>query len=991
MRKLTLSLAVLTAILPFSVYPLGLGEIELDSALNQDLDARIRIISASAEDADSLIVKLAGREAFSRVGLDRPFGLQQLKFKVINKNGQLFIQVFTKSPVQEPYLSFLVEIDWPKGHLLREYTLLLDPPVYNSGASSSGSSRPFDEPADSQAQYQSASEQDAFQSGAQTGAIPPSTGYNANTQYQPAPQANASAVNQYRVQKNDTLWRIAERMRPDSGVSIEQMMLALLRQNPEAFIRDNINGVKRGYILRAPSRDEITRVDRQRAVSLAREHTALWREYSRGVTSGSPASSMAADAPGGTATDQPRAVDGHLSIVGAGESSDEFAGSNQDANAELELLRQDLAMAREELESAKLEKQNLRTRLAELEQQVQSAIQMDDAGLAQLQNDMQGSQQPEEEITSQKLAEDVMTEEEIVPEDGLLGEEISEEVAPEEIEEMSGEEALADEELPEGVSEEKLSGEELQEEDVFVDETDKDVIDVDEPAGLESTPVESVVDTEAPAFAQKKPEGFLENLMNDPKLQGIIGGSLAFVFLLVALLLKRMRGGKSDENEWSADADSEEEFNLGVIEDTGDDPTRIKPVQDMETTAEMMVDTMKGIGPESTGPLGLEDTHVDESDDDDTVFGIEGERESAEDEEEMDDVLSEAGVYISYGIFHQVEELLLGALEKDPGRDDYRLKLLEAYYASKNAPAFEQLAQEVHERKGDDKSYWDRVVAMGMEVCPESSLFSGAGTVLSDFDAEALLPETHVPADLDLEAETEPAGEGSVVDELDLEGDLENITESIASGTAVEADTDAGTAIEEELEFDLGELDEDLGSSGEELLETDASDIDIDDDFSLDFDASDLGFEEPEEGGVTEIDVGLGGMDDALSEDTSLDEVSEELDLTADLDLDDLDLGSAELDSTGVDVSDLDVSVDNEIPAAEPVANIDVGSVAIDDDFDISELSEDIDEISTKLDLARAYIDMGDSEGARSILEEVKAEGTGEQQKEADALLQKAS
>ncbi len=987
MRKLTLSLAVLTAILPFGVYPLGLGEIELDSALNQDLDAKIEVISASVEDADSLIVKLAGREAFSRVGLDRPFVLQQLKFKVINKNGRLFIQVSTKSPVQEPYLSFLVEVDWPKGHLLREYTLLLDPPVYNSGASSSGSSRPFDEPADSQAQFQSASEQEAFQSGAQTGAIPRSTGYNSNTQYQSAPQANGSAVNQYRVQKNDTLWRIAERMRPDSGVSVEQMMLALLRQNPEAFIRDNINGVKRGYILRAPSRDEITSMDRQRAASLAREHTALWREYSRSAMSSSPASSMEADAPGGTAADQPRTVDGHLSIVGAGESSSEHAGSNQDANAELERLRQDLAMAREELESAKLEKQNLRTQLAELEQQVQSAIQMDDGELAQLQNDMQGKQQPEEEMTAQEAVGDMATEEEIVPEDGLIEENVSEQIAPEE--------ALADGDLLDEPSEEPMEEEPLEEE-VFVDEIDKGVIDVDEPAGLQNTPLEPVADIETPAFAQEKPEGFLENLMNDPKLLGIIGGSLAFVFLLIALLLKRMRGGRSDENEWTADADSEEAFNLGAIDDSGDDPTRIKPAQDMETTAEMMVDTMKGIGPDSTGPLGLEDTHVDESDDD-MVFGIEGEREGGDDEEEMDDVLSEAGVYISYGIFDQVEELLLGAIEKDPARDDYRLKLLEAYYASKNVSAFEQLAQEVHKRKGDDKSYWDRVVAMGMEICPESSLFNGEGVVLSDFDAEALLPEKHEPADLDLEAGTESVGEGGVVDELDLEGDLENITESIASEADAELDTgldagaDAGTAddteMEEELEFDLGELDEDLGSSGEELLDTDDSDIDIDDDFSLDFDASDLGFEEPE------ADSGLGDMDDAVSalseEDTGLDEVSEELDLTADLDLDDLDLGSTELDSTDADISDLGVSVDDEIPATEPVT--DVGAMAIDDDFDISELSEDIDEISTKLDLARAYIDMGDSEGARSILEEVKAEGTDEQQKEADALLQKAS
>ncbi|VAW65207.1 hypothetical protein MNBD_GAMMA11-185, partial [hydrothermal vent metagenome] len=664
-RKLTLSLAVLAALLPLRGYPLGLGDIELNSALNQNLNARIDVVSSSRDDLDSLIVKLADREAFSRVGLDRPFVLQQLKFEVVEQKGQLYIKVFTKSPVQEPYLSFLVEIDWPKGHLLREYTLLLDPPVYNSG-SQSGSSRSFSEPADAQAQFQSAEQQQSpggYQSGAQTGAIsPPSGGYD--TQYQRAPQTNATAVGEYRIQKNDALWNIAERMRPDSGVSVEQMMLALLRRNPEAFIRENINGIKRGYILRAPSREEITSIDRQRAVALAREHTALWREYSRAAVSNSPASSLEADMPGGAAADQPRDVDGHLSIVGAAEGS-EFSASNQDANAELERLKQDLAMAREELESAKLEKQNLRTRLAELEQQVQSAIQMDDEGLAKLQSDLQ--KQPTDTV-----------EPEVVVEEEVLVEETIEDVVSENIaEEESATDEMTGEALAEGGALEAAGPEEDMEEgmeEVFVDETEEGVEEAgDQPSEIAGAPVDEI---EPPAFAQKQPGDLLENLMNDPRLLGIIGGSLAFVFLLIALLLKRLRGGKSDDDEWTADEESEEVFNLGNIEDTVDDPTRIKPVPDMETTAEMQADPAA-----STSGLGPGDTHVEEpgsgSSLEDTVFSLADDVE--EEEEEVDDVLSEAGVYISYGIFQQAEELLTGAIDKDSERDDYRLKLLEVY------------------------------------------------------------------------------------------------------------------------------------------------------------------------------------------------------------------------------------------------------------------------------------------------------------------------
>ncbi|VAW72918.1 hypothetical protein MNBD_GAMMA10-2824 [hydrothermal vent metagenome] len=500
MRKLTLSLAVLAALLPLRGYPLGLGEIELDSALNQDLDASIKIVSSSVQDLDSLIVKLASREAFSRVGLDRPFVLQQLKFKVVNKNGQLYVKVFTKSPVQEPYLSFLVEIDWPKGHLLREYTLLLDPPVYNSGSSSgSGSSRPFGEPADVQAQPQSAFDQqqggNVYSSGAQTSAIPAPSQRGSDTQYasQNTAQGTTSGLSEYRVQKNDTLWRIAERMRPDSGVSVEQMMLALLRNNPEAFIRDNINGIKRGYILRAPSRENITSLDRQRAVSLAREHTALWREYSQSAVSDSPASSMQADASeGDSAADQPREVDGRLSIVGAGESS-EHAGSNQDGNAELERIKQDLAMAREELESANLEKQNLRTRLAELEQQVKSAIQMDDEGLAKLQDDLQGA--PDNSV-SDEIAEEPVEEDIAEPEEALQEDIVSEQSA--EPEEDVVEDMLADDIVDEADAEIEDISAEPAEEDVFIDETDKGEIALDEPVEDQSLPLDSATEIEPP-------------------------------------------------------------------------------------------------------------------------------------------------------------------------------------------------------------------------------------------------------------------------------------------------------------------------------------------------------------------------------------------------------------------------------------------------------------------------------------------------------------
>ena len=1023
MRKLTLSLAVMAALLPVRGYSLGLGDLELHSALNQELNAEIEVLSATSDDAEQILIKLADRDAFNRAGLDRPFLLQQLKFKIIDKNGVPFVKVFTKAPVSEPYLSFLLEIDWPQGHLLREYTLLLDPPVYNnntSGAAAASDSSPFEEPADAQAQTQPVfSEQQNAQSthsGAQvqTGAISSDSGRSVNYQYQSLPAASTSA-DQYRVQKNDTLWSIANRMRPDSSISVEQMMLALVRKNPEAFIRENTNGVKRGYILRTPDRDEITQLDRQQAVAQAREHAALWREYSRSAASSTPASSMEMEAmEGGSAAEQPRDADGHLSIVSAGEGA-ESSGANQDPNAQLSKLKQDLAIANEQLESERLEKEDLRSRLAELEQRVKSVIEgggveMNDSELAKLQEDLQGTQQA--------VAEPAMPAEEAQPD------EMADETAGAMTDESATDDMAADDMASDDMSAEgeESSMDAPAEDAVFVDEkpegemSDGEMMDESAPEIESAQP--PVKEIETPAFAQQQPKGFLESLMDDPKLLGIIGGGVTFILLLIALLLKRMRASKAEEDEWTAgmsdpslDADgglgSETDFsNISGAE--LEDAALKTGEMDLTKTTEMSFGEDDDTTRVKMPPAG---ESLEEA-----VFNLDAEKSDSEDDD-RDDVIAEADVYLAYGIYQQAEELLNKAIDQNPERDDYRLKLLETHYAAKDASAFEQLAEDVQTRKGNDKSYWDRVVAMGMELSPTNSLFSAAGAAIGDLDANALLPDTPQSTDLDLdaggnendfdlgldadlgEAELDDTELDSDLDDMDLSGmddthinaepenleadtaldletdldrdlsgdlagDLANITSEFNSADIDTSVTEENTATD--LEFDLGEmddLDDTAVTSGDSV---DTEDMDIDDDFSLDFDAADLGFEETE--GETEevaLDADL-DLGDSLGDDLA--EESVEIDLSEDLGIGgDLDLG---------DVGDLDLN------------DADAGD---DEEFDISELSEDVDEVSTKLDLARAYIDMGDKDGARSILEEVKSEGNNEQQQQAEELIQQAS
>ncbi len=128
-RKLIKSLLSLSLIAPMSAFSLGLGDVHLHSALSERLDADIELLSVSSAEADSLNVSLASQETFAKVGLERPAILMYLKFeKVQDAAGNYTIKVTSKEPINEPFLDFMVEVNWRSGRVLREYTLLLDPP-----------------------------------------------------------------------------------------------------------------------------------------------------------------------------------------------------------------------------------------------------------------------------------------------------------------------------------------------------------------------------------------------------------------------------------------------------------------------------------------------------------------------------------------------------------------------------------------------------------------------------------------------------------------------------------------------------------------------------------------------------------------------------------------------------------------------------------------------------------------------------------------------
>jgi len=268
-------LALTLCIFPSALFALGLGDIRLKSALNEPLDAEIELVSATPDELASLRATLASRETFSRYGLERPNFLSSIEFRVgRGDDGRNVLFVRSRESVSEPFLTFLVEVNWSRGRLLREYTLLLDPPVYMPGG-------------EQQAQAPVAAPEagaGTTTSGEVARPTQPSVSEQAApsvSRPSPSMQARMSDDGTYTVRRNDTLYQIARDLRPGSASELNRMMIALYRANPEAF-RGNMNELRAGAILRQPAEADLETLSSGEVLAEVRRQYADWR-VSRGT------------------------------------------------------------------------------------------------------------------------------------------------------------------------------------------------------------------------------------------------------------------------------------------------------------------------------------------------------------------------------------------------------------------------------------------------------------------------------------------------------------------------------------------------------------------------------------------------------------------------------------------------------------------------------------------------------------------------------------
>lgn len=234
-RRLILGVASLAALHSGYGLALGLGDLHLQSALNQPLAATIELRDVAGIGPGDIRASLASAEAFERAGIERPFFLTDLRFVSTVIDSRLVIRVESSRPVREPYLNFLVQLDRPDGALLREYTVLLDPPLY------APSPVTIDSVAAPRAAVQSAA------------APVPAPARAPAREVAPAAVAPEAGSERYRTRPGDSLWSIARTTRSSEAVSLQQQMDAILALNPQAFVNGDPTRLRSDQVLTLPA------------------------------------------------------------------------------------------------------------------------------------------------------------------------------------------------------------------------------------------------------------------------------------------------------------------------------------------------------------------------------------------------------------------------------------------------------------------------------------------------------------------------------------------------------------------------------------------------------------------------------------------------------------------------------------------------------------------------------------------------------------------
>lgn len=977
LRNAVRTIGLTGALFSSSVLALGLGDMKLYSAVNEPLRAEISLLKVGDLDTNEVLVKLASLQDFERANVDREFFLTGMRYEVeLDGRGGGVVRLSTTDPIKEPYLNFLIEAKWPTGRLVREYTLLLDLPAFTSAADTnvgSVSSPQLDPPAAVEALPAPLDEPvEEFSwndlpapapSGPVADAAPAPTPAPIDEPEpfnfpDPAPIDQGDDLGQvqrgwdedsYTTQKSDTLWQIASRYRPSDAVSVNQTMIAIQRANPDAFIDGNINKLKVGQVLRVPGEPDARGVDRSDAQLEVARQMQEWRTADDDVRQ-LDARVGAAEQASISRSDN----DGTLSL-----SSVDGSGINGDvdgtADSEVIALNARLTEVLADLSSTSSENDRLNGRVQDLLSEMEDLKNKLEVRNSQLATMQASAESDGTDLTEFDESPDAI----VTPEDPDL--------------EFSGDDPLY-------------------EEDAIAD---SDSSNIGEEALDETVDVADDVVDDVPATVAAKEEGWFDSFTSPGWLAAIAAAVLA---IFAAIFFMRRRSEDDDE-----ELDEYEDTSASMAPGYDEDP------EDNDLAS---------------------DLH-DDDDDDSSI------------EAEMGDPVAEADIYVAYGRYPQAIELLQRACEQEPQREDLIAKLAEVHEAAGDIDAAE-------EQRSILASMAAGAVGLAGAAAAGSALadndeqdadeFDIGVETAADFESDEVDDLGDALSDLDLDLDTDASADGDL-DVMDEFRDTLDETDTQIFDSALQEATEApaGTIeLEDTLELDalLEEVpDGDTADDGLDFADEFDLELDLDDsagpaaDTANDIELSAQDVRAAMATGNDLSDTNFSGVEEADSS-VSVDALDDDLDL--DLDLSSLDDDQPAFSANDpLDDLDLDIGLDSDLdlgatPEQEPVSaeavpsfeleNLSTETLDQDDTAFAAELADleldleqtapagddeaqraadiamlEADETATKLDLARAYIDMGDISGAQDILTEVMNEGTALDKQQAKELLDRIS
>jgi pilus assembly protein FimV len=1054
-KRSSRALALLLA-LPSAAFALGLGDIHLLSPLNAPLDAEIEVTDVAPDEINTLQAHIASRETFSQQGLEYPNYLTSAQLKLVHTpDGRELIKIKSTDPITDPFVTLLINVTWSHGQLVREYTMLLDPPVYTPNATAANA--PVSAPvagSDTRAGAITRSAETPAPAPAEAAAPAPapvtpasdtasaaavaSPAAAANTTPAPSPAATESAPaaastspepppptaaaaeqganTTHTVQRGETLSEIARGVAGSATNSprARSWMLAIYQANPRAF-EQNMNLMRAGAVLRIPDASQADAIPAAEASSEIRKQFAAWR-----ATGTAPSGASEGAAEERSATAQP----GRLHLVTPSQGG--AGGTGPAANgADVAALKGQVKDLEGQLAESK--------RLLDLKNQ----------DLARLQSEL-AAKQGTAKVPAPAPAPVPAPMPAPAPTPAPVAKAPAPEVAPAPV----------------------------------------------APAPAEEKPpvvAEAPPPAPKPAFkplaadSAKKPTPASAPAESGSILDTIIGywwvlALLALVLAVVAGLryLRSRRAAEFDDSlgRLAVAAVAGASGAGGALGGAGPargsggfdgGAMRATPLADHEPDV-LVEETGTHERPRivaagaaaATSAAGSKHVTADDTISSETAINL-----------DQGDPLAEADFHMAYGLYDQAADLIRIAISREPARRDLKLKLLEVFFVWGNKEQFLQTAHELAQTRGEAApGEWEKILIMGKQLAPEDPLFSSGGAVSGataggvdlnleggqsrvDFDLLGEPVPTDMPQGVDLDIGA-AVGEGTaqmteattgVTDRnlTALHGDRTGSTRQMttrmrqpsdAEGPTVEQPTletpDAGMTVRTKPGAQL------RSSSAEQTAELAI------DDLGLDLGSVDTA-EQPALGVGADAPTMVAGLDDRTRknlEDTAAEAAHVKTSTTGQWQFDqealetaltqagpaqdggqtsrlaalrgdtiDVDLSSSGStgthqqvrDSSGVDL-DLGTSTQ---PGNGNHLDLDVGTATVPDaafaatqrlaseDLALPDLEPvTMSEVGTKLDLARAYMDMGDPDGARNILEEVLSEGSAAQKQEAQRLME---